>query len=838
MKLTYKALIKSTVAIPLFMAAMPAFAADADQGASEPPAGDIIVSARRVEERLQDVPISISVVDQNRLTTANIVSSEDLAKVVPGLNVQSRYSSESTNFSIRGFSQELRTSASVGTYFADVVAPRGGGVSLQGGDGAGPGYLFDLQNVQVLKGPQGTLFGRNTTGGAVLLVPKKPTFKTEGYLEGTYGSYNMFRIQGVLNVPLASWARIRLGLDRQTRDGYINNVSTIGPKAFGNVNYTSFRGSLVLDVSSQIENYSVVSYSNSNNYGSPPQIYKANPDVLNPKNFYGIVLAPQIARLNASGDPYQIEQKLANPQSLSRQFQIINTTKWLASDNLTVKNIFSYSQIKQPLRQDIFASSLPLADLALRLPAASYAGLAFAVPADARVQTSLSFSPDSGWTNNQKNVTDELQIQGRSAGGALNYQMGLYYEHSFAGAPTVSISPLVGSLCSPNAFTEISNIQCSQAGVTATGKSGYNYSSGTLEFINMAAYGQATYAVTDQFKLTGGLRYTYDRTRGTSTGLLYGFAGNFPGGYGSAVLTGCQPNYAAFAGCTTPASLLRTSTKKPTWTLNATYSPTHDMMVYASYSRGYRQGSAAPFAVGGNTTFQPESVDSYEVGVKSSFHGAVSGYMNLAGFYSSLKNQQLQLGLLDSTSGRTATSIFNVGKSRIYGMDADGMVRFADYFRVTGSATYVNSKVTELNPSILTSFSSVYDVVQPSAGLGDALPYTPKWSVNVSPTFTLPMDKANGTIDLSATLRYSSSYSTEASKGSDMRASAVKQLDLSANWTDVLGTPIDLSVFATNVTKQVTYTLNQTLFTSFGFNQRYLGQPRIIGARLRVRFGG
>jgi iron complex outermembrane receptor protein len=135
----------------------------------------IIVTARRVEERLQDVPISISVVDQERLAKANIVNATDLAKVVPGLSVQSRYSPEMSTFSIRGFSQELRTSASVGTYFADVVSPRGGGGSLQGGDGAGAAYLFDLQNVQVLKGPQGTLFGRNTTGGAVVLVPRKPT---------------------------------------------------------------------------------------------------------------------------------------------------------------------------------------------------------------------------------------------------------------------------------------------------------------------------------------------------------------------------------------------------------------------------------------------------------------------------------------------------------------------------------------------------------------------------------------------------------------------------------------------------------------------------------------
>jgi iron complex outermembrane receptor protein len=97
----------------------------------------------------------------------------------------------------------------------------------------------------------------------------------------------------------------------------------------------------------------------------------------------------------------------------------------------------------------------------------------------------------------------------------------------------------------------------------------------------------------------------------------------------------------------------------------------------ATYSRGYRQGAAAPFAVGGNVTFGPEKVNNYEVGAKLSFHGSVSGNINLAGFYSDLTNQQLQIGLLNSNNGQTATSIFNAGKSRIYGIEADGSLRFA-----------------------------------------------------------------------------------------------------------------------------------------------------------------
>ena len=98
--------------------------------------------------------------------------------------------------------QALNTTPSVAVYFADAVR-RAAAMSLsRPGSGVAPGTFFDLQNLEVLKGPQGTLFGRNTDGGAVLLVPKKPNSQFEGYVEGSYGNYDLSSVQGVLNVPL------------------------------------------------------------------------------------------------------------------------------------------------------------------------------------------------------------------------------------------------------------------------------------------------------------------------------------------------------------------------------------------------------------------------------------------------------------------------------------------------------------------------------------------------------------------------------------------------------------------------------------------------------------
>jgi iron complex outermembrane receptor protein len=159
------------VAIGSIGSAAPALAQEA---ASNAGSGDIIVTARRTEERLQDVPISITVYNQQQLSNRNVAVATDLATYTPSLTVNQRFGPEKASFAIRGFNQEGTTAPTVGVYFADVVGIRSQS-GTTGGNSVGAGAFMDLQNVQVLKGPQGTLFGRNTTGGAILLVPTKPT---------------------------------------------------------------------------------------------------------------------------------------------------------------------------------------------------------------------------------------------------------------------------------------------------------------------------------------------------------------------------------------------------------------------------------------------------------------------------------------------------------------------------------------------------------------------------------------------------------------------------------------------------------------------------------------
>jgi iron complex outermembrane receptor protein len=883
MTVHFKAFIKTTVAISSLCVSAQAFAQDAATSQMAAVDLDIIVTARRIEERLQDVPISILAVSQDQLTKANITSADDLVRIIPGLNVESRYSSENNVFAIRGFNQALRTTSAVGTYFGEVVAQRGGAGAFPGGDGAGPGNLFDLQNVQVLKGPQGTLFGRNTTGGAVLLVPQKPTDNFEGYLQGSYGNYNMFQVQGVVNVPLASWARVRLGVDRQTRDGTQNNISGIGPNKLNDVAYYALRGSLVLDLSPDIENYTIISYSNSDHVGTQPQIYRANPFT----NFGGATKAgAQVARLLASSDPYQVENNMSNPRSATKQFQVINTTRWIASDTLTIKNIMSYSSFEQKLNQSVFGSNWNGTTL-LPLP--------FAAGINSRISTAQAFNGEGQNGNDQRSFTEELQLQGNSGDGKLQYQAGLYFEHSTPGNPTNNESISVGAVCLVGAYAGLAGMRC-LSGLGST----VNQSINKIEYINKAAYAQATYAATDQLKLTAGIRLTNDVTKATNQSFQWNFTGPALGstipiplsqfvaptlGVGAAACQIANKPYASAdpaTNCLVPSSVLHTKSTRPTWTLSAAYNPSRDVMVYGTYSRGYRQGSAAPAAIGAKVSFDPETVDSFELGAKTSWHGAVSGRLNATGFYSKLKDYQVLVGLNCTRTaaeggcpaGGSATSVFNAGKAHMYGIEFDGSLRPSDFFRLDFSGAWVHSRVDAFEADV-TPYLANFNNRLNTATVGDSMPLTPEFGGNISANFTLPIPESAGKLEFSAMYRYATSFVVAASDTNSAaaaailartpsaptaacnatciatntgnaaaiaatpvdRGSAISQLDLNLDWRNVGGQPIDLGFFVTNLTKQVTYSLVQPLFNSFGFDVRYLGQPRMFGARLKVRFG-
>jgi iron complex outermembrane receptor protein len=191
---------------------------------------EIVVTARRREENIQSVPIAITVVTPQAMQDNNVHTLQDIQMLVPSLTVSSGNagSKDAANVTIRGqgwSSLGGGASTAVAMYLNEVPIVTDWAGLLAGG----PGLFFDMENVQVLKGPQGTLFGRNTMGGAVLLQTARPTNEFGGHIQATYGNYNDREFDGAVNLPLVSDVLLaRIAVNGQLRDGYTHILSMPG----------------------------------------------------------------------------------------------------------------------------------------------------------------------------------------------------------------------------------------------------------------------------------------------------------------------------------------------------------------------------------------------------------------------------------------------------------------------------------------------------------------------------------------------------------------------------------------------------------------------------------
>lgn len=659
-KTSIRRMLKVGSALPVLLFALPAAAQEASNAdASGVDANDIIVTARRSEERLQDVPISITVLSQDTLTKRNIYNASDLGTYVPSLSTNTNFGPEKSSFAIRGFTQEGKTSPSVGVYFADVVAPRANGGTTSG-NGAGVGSFMDLQNVQVLKGPQGTLFGRNTTGGAILLVPAKPTDKLEGFIEGSVGDYDMHRLQGVLNVPVNDTFRVRAAVDWNQRDGYLRNRSGIGPDRLGNTNYVAARVSVVGDLTPNLENYLIMSYSRSNTRGVTERFFACNTNP--PAGTLSAALAPlaclQVARQSARGDGFwDVENTDRHPQELVEQWQVINTTTWRATDTLTIKNIVSYAEYREKADFSLWGSNLLVPGAGgLELP-------------------TITIEPGpSGLNSAQSTFTEELQFQGHTVNDRFNWQAGAYLELS---------NPLGFSSSYADVFIDCANAATFQC----TNPLGFGSISSTNyrdTFNNKGLYAQATYKLTDKLSLTGGIRYTVDHLTDINRNL--NIAVPTPG---STVIT-CQniikfnngslssPLFVSLPADPRCQNVFKVQSSRPTWLIDVDYKPIEDVLLYAKWARGYRQGGINPNNLG-IETWGPETVDTYEAGAKTSFRAPVPGYFNIAAFYNDFRGQQISVNSVVAPAFNGTVppiqAIVNAGKSRIWGIEVDSTLR-------------------------------------------------------------------------------------------------------------------------------------------------------------------
>ena len=236
------------------LAGAPTTMAQTDQPAAAAPSGleEIVVTARRKEERAQSIPIAITAFSQADLEKKQINQVKDLIREVPSLSAQTTFSDANGLYS--GF-LHLRGLQGTEIYFADVPVgtadfnPTTGLIH-----GLSQGFYYDLDNVEVVKGPQGTLFGKNSIGGLIDIEPQKPTNNFEGYVKATFGNFNDHEFEGAVNVPIVQdKLLVRIAGQSQQRDGYTTDIAT--GKDLDNVNYYSWRVGVTLRPSDDFENY-------------------------------------------------------------------------------------------------------------------------------------------------------------------------------------------------------------------------------------------------------------------------------------------------------------------------------------------------------------------------------------------------------------------------------------------------------------------------------------------------------------------------------------------------------------------------------------------------------
>ncbi|MET1755493.1 TonB-dependent receptor [Novosphingobium sp. RD2P27] len=847
----WKSLLGAGVAMSSVAVSMPAVAQDG---------GDIVVTARRTEERLQDVPISITVFNQDQLQKRNIAVASDLAVYTPSLSVNTRYGPEKATFAIRGFNQDAAAAPTVGVYFADVVGVRAQGGTASGSN-VGAGSFTDLQNVQVLKGPQGTLFGRNTTGGAVLLVPQRPTDYLEGYVEGTYGNYDQKRVQAALNIPLAETFKVRLALDRNKRDGFMRNRSGVGPDDYNDVDYTYGRISIIGNLTPDIENYTVATYSHSStngyatryegcdrNPGDPRTINPATGSAFPISRYYSSLAAcDQIDRQAARGDgPLDVEVSNPNPGIKIDIWQVINTTTWQVSDTLTIKNTASYGEYREKAAFTLYSDNFFVPDTPVTRFYQARGG-----PAPGSRFTNIRLGTQPGYDAAAgSTTTEELQLQGRSGDGSFNYVVGGYLEFSRPLGWNQQRTGIYGNCVDPGTLDCVGGIPVSTttpfpAAIISESRTQYS-------FDNHGIFAQGTYNFTERLALTLGGRWTFDKISGVGEGNRYTYFTSPALGGTRLVNRVCNDNLnhpGPGAPNATPdntvnlltnggdVSACRTEitakTSRPTWLIDVDFKPTPDTLLYAKYARGYRQG-AVNFTNPGLEVVGPEKVESFEIGAKLTFRGAVPGYFNAAAFYNDFSDQQIfgELVAKQSSGLSGGAALINAGKSVIKGVEVDTGITAFELLRLGVNYTYLDTEIKELVTPTL-SPDSPFERIIPRGSVGSPLTYSPKHRVAVSGDLSIPVNESLGEVTLGAIFTHQSSQIVDG----NISVPQFSLLNLNATWNNVGGSGIDVVGFATNITDERYRVTTGGGFQSYGIRDFAYGPPRIYGVRVRYNFG-
>lgn len=698
----------AAMAAPMWVA--PALA----QGAEETSGNDIIVTAQRRNEKLEDVPMSIAVVSAETLASTGVNTFRDLQNVTSGFQVGN--SGSYPQPAIRGI-----TTTNAGAYENNVA------VFVDGLYQATPQVLnMDLPNVQdiqILKGPQGTLYGRNATGGALIINTIDPSKTWTGQVEATYGRFNDYRAKAFVAGPLSDTIGISLAGTLRHTDGYYRKASRSTPGQFEDghflgIKQESFRGKLKFDLSSNFRATVAYNYTRADDprgilftpIENVPTSYAAGTGrETRPKNLGEV-----------AGDVFVLDYK-QHEGSLKLEYD---------TGIGTLRSVTGYAKATLRTWFDFGGSYVP-------------------------DNYSASLIRDRIWQENLDfniNAIDNLDL----VIGGNYYNLKLDYDPNEANTVWLGAASL-GAYADP--------------ATTPYPISGYKKFSETFFFRTKeawAVFADATFHASDKLSINVGGRYSEEKQSVSGYKLGYSLA--------TGLATSCA--YSRFgetnAGltCTNGASAKSVKYSKFTPRASIRYEITPGTNIYATYSQGFRGGEWNSVIPSDNPALwfdaKQETIDSFEVGFKTVRDRL---RFELSGFYYDYKNLQVSLTTQVCTPACVALVILqNAPKAKVYGMEANFDFNVTDNFTVRGGATWLHARYGDgfvfsgasVNPAVV-GFNSNSDPLktfgnrtldQDLSGL--QMSRAPDFTGFLGFDYNIP--KGDGGLRFSANVKYTSSY--------------------------------------------------------------------------------
>lgn len=609
----------------------------------------VTVTAERRTENIKDVPSTIATLSGEALDVLNS-GGQDLRALsgrTPSLNIESTFGRAFPRFYIRGYGNtdfRLNASQPVSLIYDDVVQEN---PILKGFP------IFDLARVEVISGPQGTLFGRNTPGGVAKFESVKPSQKTDGYFNASYGTYGTTNLETGFNLPLTGDWSMRVSALAQHRDNWVKNSGT-GTKDLEGYDDRAIRLQAAYDPKGG--DFSALLNVHSRDLKGSARLFR------------GEAIKKGSNELVDGFDPAQVNYDGLNSQNLTSSGGSIKL-KWALRD-VNVYSITGYETVNAYSRGDIDGGS-------------SYTF--FAVPG-------IEFPVETAdGIRDHAQVTQEFRVESRSA-GPLNWQAGVYY------------------------FDEKFTMDAYGYDSMAAGKPQNSLNATKQTNTSWAAFGSVKYDLTKDFSLRAGLRYTQDK-KDLSTQAIQGTID------------------------TSNGTAHSTDDAKTTWDLSATYKVDAEMNLFGRIATGYRGSSIQPASgFGAMTWASPETVTSYEIGLKSDLWNRAAR-TSLSLFSYTVKDQQLTV----VGGGKNTTSLVSAKESTGQGVEWSFDAYLSDRFRVGFAASYNDTKINDA--SLTHPGCGLCDITMQNpanaSGLysvdGNPLPNAPKWIANVNARYGMPM---------------------------------------------------------------------------------------------------